>query len=177
MASNFTPPVQAPLTLQSTTSPQLLVNYDGTHRSTLGVASDGAVKLKVVDQYDYTIELPDNTFYFRFADNGARFNWPNGAFSLQVNNGGSYSANTSRIVLGTNPSSDPGIGDGGAANTLTLLTGGAERVKLTNTAFAIQSGVALQLGNAYVNTPSVSTGYLLVTDSTGTIYEVPAKAH
>jgi hypothetical protein len=43
--------------------------------------------------------------------------------------------------------------------------------------FTIGSGIQLRLGNAYVNSASVSTGYLILYDSTGTAYEIPAKAH
>ena len=35
----------------------------------------------------------------------------------------------------------------------------------------------LQLGNAYVATTHAVTGYLILYDSTGTAYEVPATAH
>jgi hypothetical protein len=40
----------------------------------------------------------------------------------------------------------------------------------------IGSGLHLILGNAYVNTPVVSTGYLLLKDSAGTVYRIPAVA-
>lgn len=38
-------------------------------------------------------------------------------------------------------------------------------------------GNTLQLDNAYVGTPTIPTGYLLLTDSNGAVYEIPAKAH
>lgn len=50
-------------------------------------------------------------------------------------------------------------------------------VLTVNGSVTLASGKALQLGNAYVATPSVSTGYLLISDSSGTVYEMPAKLH
>jgi len=58
-----------------------------------------------------------------------------------------------------------------------LAVGGNSIILAKSTGLVIASGLTLTLGNAYVNTPSVSTGYLLVSDNTGTVYEIPAKAH
>lgn len=76
-----------------------------------------------------------------------------------------------------------GANAGGVINVATdaifklFARDGTTPAGLQTGAVTLSSGTALQLGNAYVNTLSVGTGYVLVTDSTGTVYEIPAKAH
>jgi len=41
---------------------------------------------------------------------------------------------------------------------------------------AIQSGIGLKLGNAYVAGAPTATGYIVIKDSTGTSYKIPAVA-
>ncbi len=63
-------------------------------------------------------------------------------------------------------------------NTINMrLADGTPILSTSSGGVTVGATKALKLGNAYVNTPSVSTGYLLLTDSNGTIYEIPAKAH
>lgn len=98
----------------------------------------------------------------------------NGVFA--PGDGSTFVATRVRFGLDGNLENGSGLGCA-ATGTVTMLSGGTEIGRWTATTFTIASGVALKLGNAYVNTPSVSTGYLLITDSTGIVYEIPAKAH
>ena len=40
----------------------------------------------------------------------------------------------------------------------------------------IASGVGLKLGNAYASGAPTATGYIVIKDSTGTSYKIPAQA-
>ena len=44
------------------------------------------------------------------------------------------------------------------------------------TALSISSGVALKLGNAYTAGAPTPTGYVVIQDSNGTSYKIPAEA-
>ena len=51
-----------------------------------------------------------------------------------------------------------------------------ERMRLSSSGLAIASNLALKLGNAYVGTPVVGTGYIVIQDSNGTNYKVSVAA-
>jgi hypothetical protein len=44
------------------------------------------------------------------------------------------------------------------------------------TDITVASGTALKLGNAYVAGAPTATGYIVIKDSTGTSYKIPAQA-
>jgi hypothetical protein len=59
-----------------------------------------------------------------------------------------------------------------SASTLNMQASGSTVATFTSTGLAISSGLALTLGNAYVGTPVVSTGYVTIKDVNGTTYKV-----
>ncbi len=64
----------------------------------------------------------------------------------------------------------------GDASGLNFYTGTSTiNLVCDGTNVVIASGKNLKLGNAYVNTPQVPTGYVVIYDSTGTAYKVPCN--
>lgn len=59
-----------------------------------------------------------------------------------------------------------------ASGNISLITAATERVRVTNAGLQVISGMALQLGNAYVATPCANTGTVTVLDSAGTTLRV-----
>jgi len=103
------------------------------------------------------------------------------AASLQVfRTSASAAAGSRRLVLG--PAGTFGLG-GTITNTSTML-GAAISYDNTTVAVniaatfagAVSVGGALKLGNAYVGTPVVGTGYIVIQDSNGTNYKVSVAA-
>ena len=67
-----------------------------------------------------------------------------------------------------------GVAPGSGSPTVQATATTALTIKGETQTVQIASGKALQLGNAYVNTSAVATGYLLLTDSAGAVYKIPA---
>jgi hypothetical protein len=87
--------------------------------------------------------------------------------------GDNYTATT--LLLGTTTNSANGILQLATHTTLAGGIGFGTDVSLFRAAanvLALDSGDALQLGNAYVNTVAVSTGTVTIRDSTGTVYRL-----
>ncbi len=98
--------------------------------------------------------------------------------TLVLSNWDAPLATTQFAITNTKDSSSTSTGcliaAGGVGIAGKLYTGGD--VHLGGHVF-IASGKELLLGNNYVNTPTIATGYVLITDLAGTVYEIPAKAH
>jgi len=62
------------------------------------------------------------------------------------------------------------------AQPLVFATDATERARVDGTNFTISSGIGLKLGNAYVAGAPTATGYIVIKDSTGTSYKIPAVA-
>jgi hypothetical protein len=71
------------------------------------------------------------------------------------------------------------IGDGSGGSTYFYTrTGSANtaRLSIDNTNGNVTIGGTLQVGNAYVGGAPTATGYIVIKDSTGTSYKIPAQA-
>jgi len=71
------------------------------------------------------------------------------------------------------------IGDGSGGSTYFYTrTGSANtaRLSIDNTNGNVTIGGTLQVGNAYVGGAPTATGYIVIKDSTGTSYKIPAVA-
>jgi hypothetical protein len=65
-------------------------------------------------------------------------------------------------------------GGTGAGATVQNTATTALTIKGATQTVQVASGKALQLGNAFVATPATPTGTLLLTDSAGAVYKIPA---
>jgi hypothetical protein len=88
-----------------------------------------------------------------------------GAFFV---NGGSANNGSGVKLHGSTHPSDASIGR--------LTVGASSVVSWTSSNVTIASGVGLQLGNAYASGAPTATGYIVIKDSTGTSYKIPAVA-
>jgi len=103
------------------------------------------------------------TAYPKITSNGSS----GGAFQIQKSGtdyGLFYGNNTDTII------------DSGSSTNLVLQTGNATRATITSSDVTIASGVGLKVGNAYVAGAPTATGYIVIKDSTGTSYKIPAVA-
>lgn len=64
----------------------------------------------------------------------------------------------------------------GGAQPLVFATDATERARVDSSNFTIASGIGLKLGNAYVSGAPTATGYVVIKDSNGTSYKIPAVA-
>lgn len=105
--------------------------------------------------------------------------------SLNSSTSGATGYNQASFTLdsgGTPKTAVLGVQDTGAfvgTNTnhdVTIRTNTTTRVTVSSSDVTIASGVGLKLGNAYVAGAPTATGYIVIKDSTGTSYKIPAVA-
>ena len=96
--------------------------------------------------------------------------------SVRILLGNNSNASAAQIQMyGSNDATYPNVFRVGTSTSGTTMIGTINNATITTTSstgFAISSGLALKLGNPYVGTPVVSTGYITIQDSTGTTYKV-----
>ena len=96
--------------------------------------------------------------------------------SVRILLGNNISAAAAQIQMyGSNDSTYPNVfrvGTSVSGSTMISTINNATITTTSSTGFAISSGLALKLGNPYVGTPVVSTGYVTIQDSNGTTYKV-----
>jgi len=64
----------------------------------------------------------------------------------------------------------------GTSSNMTFRLSNTTRLTVDATDITVASGTALKLGNAYVAGAPTATGYIVIKDSTGTSYKIPAVA-
>jgi len=64
----------------------------------------------------------------------------------------------------------------GTSSNMTFRLSNTTRLTVDATDITVASGTALKLGNAYVAGAPAATGYIVIKDSTGTSYKIPAQA-
>ena len=97
--------------------------------------------------------------------------------SVRILLGNNLSASAAQIQMyGSNDSTNPNVFRVGTSTSGTTMIGTINNATITTTSstgFAISSGLALKLGNAYVAGAVVGTGSITIQDSTGTTYRIP----
>lgn len=61
--------------------------------------------------------------------------------------------------------------------TIDFIAGSGESMSIELDGSNVTLGLPLKLSNAYASGNPTTTGYLLIKDNTGTVYEIPAKVH
>lgn len=163
--------------------------FSGT-LSTTGAIIAGAAQ-QIYWSTRTTLQAPSNGA-LQVGDNALTnsFTITAGASNLASFNGAIGSANGTASLPAFGPSSDPNTGmyfDG--ADGIYWGTGGGQKMQLTGAnlnvtpvivaagGIQVSSGQAFRLGNAYQAGDPTTTGYLLVTDSAGVVYRIPAMAN
>lgn len=163
-------------------SPQLSFDYSSTRRGRQFTDSDGGVHVDAPDGNNG----PSILFYWDFQGVN-QITFGSGVFALigstkclAVNSQGTYTAGRPKVAVGYyGNSAEPGLSDGGAANTLGLTVVGVEQVIITSGLVAVRSGGVFQLGNSA--TTGLTAGVLAaltnasvtIKDAAGQTYRVP----
>lgn len=158
------------LTLTDTSITTFTIQYDSTHRNRIFTTSNGTLIINQIDRSDFILQ-DNGTTVLRWISNTFSVNGNNSGFLLD--SGSSRTAGRTRFAVNTSSSSGPGIGDGGADNTLAICIGGTDYVVVTSSTVTIRAATALKLGNAAVAGAVVPTHTVTIQDSTGTTYRVP----
>ena len=162
----------SPLFSGTQTRNNAAVTFDGWNLTvTDTAAAAGSTYLKILGGDGTKQYLSMTKALFQYGSAGSP-----GATEFRVDSNGGAASTISWYVGGTKWGSIFASGNNLLARpeqgSFVVAPQGTTAMTVSTTAVTVASGLDLLVGNAFVGTPQVATGYIIIKDSTGTAYKV-----